>query len=61
MDDDRDFLFIPPFFRHANGDAKQIILFVVNSAAHPKDNPFSGMLKWYGTRQTVQACCSRLT
>jgi hypothetical protein len=23
MDDDRDFLFIPPFFRHANGGAKQ--------------------------------------
>jgi hypothetical protein len=23
MDDDRDFLFIPPFFRHANGGAKK--------------------------------------
>jgi hypothetical protein len=23
MDDDRDFLFVPPFFRRANGGAKQ--------------------------------------
>jgi hypothetical protein len=23
MDDDRDFLFVPPFFRHENGGAKE--------------------------------------
>jgi hypothetical protein len=23
MDDDRDFLFVPPFFRHTNGGAKK--------------------------------------
>src|SRR5215510_2258344 len=41
MDDDRDFLFVPPFFRRANGaQNRQIILFVDNCAAHPNDTPF---------------------
>jgi hypothetical protein len=41
MDDDRNFLFVPPFFRHANGGAKQKnYSFVDNCAAHPKDTPF---------------------
>jgi hypothetical protein len=36
-----DFLFVPPFFRHANGGAnRKVILFVDNCAAHPKDTPF---------------------
>ena len=41
MDDDRDFLFVPPFFRRANGGAKQAnYSFVDNCAAHPKDTSF---------------------
>jgi len=41
MDDDRDFLFITPFFRRANEGAKrQIILFVDNCAAHSEDTTF---------------------
>ena len=41
MVDDRDFLFVPPFFRGANeGPNRQIILFVDNCAAHPKDTSF---------------------
>src|SRR5215467_4181580 len=41
MDDDRDFLFVPPFFRAQMGaQNRQIILFVYNCAAHPKDTPF---------------------
>jgi hypothetical protein len=41
MVDDRDFLFVHPFFRHANGGAKQKNhSFLDNCAAHPKDTPF---------------------
>ena len=38
---------------------RQIILFVDNCAAHPKDTSL-GMLKWYGIRQTVQVCFTHL-
>ena len=40
---------------------RQIILFVGNCAAHLSDTFFLGMLKWYGTRQTVQVRSSHLT
>ena len=46
MDDNIDFLFVPPFFRRANGGAKQTnYFFVDNCAAHPKDTSFRRNVK----------------
>ena len=50
MDDDRDFLFVPPFFRRTNGaQNRQIIIFVDNCSAHPKDTSFlrNVTVVWY--------------
>jgi len=41
MDNDRDFLIVPPFFRRANGGTKQTnYSFVDNCAVHTKDTSF---------------------
>ena len=49
------------FLHSLDAQIRQIILFVDNCAAHPKDTPYLRMSEWYGIRQTVQVHSSHFT